>query len=253
MSSLATRSREFVSQGIAEQLVPLIQLHDEIRSEASLAVDLERASGRIQCGVPAFDPVTVVRSSGDLTIPFSRAVKALERCGLTTTSAASELRRRETDVTETAVGWLLGERSSSDPVAMLAHRGSSLVANAVLRANAEAVARAIAFDEWERAICPCCGGLPDFALVHATGRTLVCARCDTTWERVTAGCLGCGATRAPTIARIRSPFIGYTLTICNACGRYLKERPGHEACQPLVERALTAELDAAAERRGLRT
>jgi hypothetical protein len=40
--------------------------------------------------------------------------------------------------------------------------------------------------------------------------------------------------------------------ICHSCGRYLKERSGRPKHAPLVERALTAEMDAAAVRRGLR-
>jgi hypothetical protein len=40
--------------------------------------------------------------------------------------------------------------------------------------------------------------------------------------------------------------------VCHACARYLKERRGDGMLQPIIERALTVELDAAAERRGLR-
>jgi formate dehydrogenase maturation protein FdhE len=101
-------------------------------------------------------------------------------------------------------------------------------------------------------VCPSCGGAPDLAFVDGARRALVCSRCDTSWPVATRGCIGCEATGAPTIARVRSPYLGYDLVICHACGRYLKERVGRALHPPLVERALTAEMDAAAVRRGLR-
>jgi FdhE protein len=107
------------------------------------------------------------------------------------------------------------------------------------------------------AACPCCGGPPEFALVErATGqppaRRLICARCDAAWAVERAGCVGCGETEPPTLARVPSPALGYDLAICNACGRYLKERTADAPVDLVVERVLTAELDAAAEHRGLR-
>ena len=113
--------------------------------------------------------------------------------------------------------------------------------------------------EWNRSYCPCCGGSPDFSVRDDTvdgglerDRGLVCARCDTTWRTEALGCLGCGERESPTIARISSDALGYQLAICNACGRYLKEPAAPAPLDPLVERVLTAQLDAAAEARGLR-
>ncbi len=40
--------------------------------------------------------------------------------------------------------------------------------------------------------------------------------------------------------------------MCNACGRFLKERQRRGVNSLLVERAVTLELDLAAEQRGLR-
>jgi hypothetical protein len=54
------------------------------------------------------------------------------------------------------------------------------------------------------------------------------------------------------VARIANPELGYTLVMCSACGRFLKERPRRGIESLLVERAITTELDLAAEQRGLR-
>jgi hypothetical protein len=56
----------------------------------------------------------------------------------------------------------------------------------------------------------------------------------------------------PTLARVPSPYLGYQLAICNACGRYIKERRGALTHELFVERMLVAGLDEAAQQRGLR-
>ena len=73
-------------------------------------------------------------------------------------------------------------------------------------------------------------------------------------DRIPAGLgLGCDAVDSPTgIARISNPALGYDLMMCNSCGRFLKERPRRGLGSLLVERTITAELDVAAEQRGLR-
>ena len=128
-----------------------------------------------------------------------------------------------------------------------------LVGNALLRAASARVGAPASWRTWARSVCPCCGGAADIALIErGAQRTLVCARCDMQWRARRAGCLGCDAEMAPAIARITNPDLGYDLVICHSCGRYLKERSGRAHHPPLVERALTAEMDAAAVRRGLR-
>ena len=51
---------------------------------------------------------------------------------------------------------------------------------------------------------------------------------------------------------VNSYYLGYDLAICNACGRYLKERGGALRHELIVERTLVATLDEAAQLRGLR-
>lgn len=252
MTPVASRSREIVTQGITDQLGPVVQLLDELRAEMRPSADGRRVRERMAASLPAIDVTAAIRAAGDLSASFARAAKAFERAGVASTSASTALRQRRWNVVKEALAWAGGERPPSDPVAKLARRAGSLVGYAILSSTAEAVSPFVREVPWDRPTCPCCGGSADFALVNSSGRDLVCSRCDTTWTAPRSGCLGCGADSSPTIARIRSPFLGYTLAICNACGRYLKERAATEVCHPFVERALTVELDAAAERRGLR-
>jgi hypothetical protein len=46
--------------------------------------------------------------------------------------------------------------------------------------------------------------------------------------------------------------LGYTLVVCHACSRYIKEGPAVPAARLTAERALLETVDAAAKRRGLR-
>src|SRR5439155_13168772 len=133
----------------------------------------------------------------------------------------------------------------------LARTVAAVVGNAVLSRVAADVVTGFSLATWKRLNCPCCGASPDLALATDRRRTLVCWRCDTMWRTDRRGCLGCGADTSPTIARVASPYLGYELTICNSCGRYLKERRGAPTHALLVERALTLGLDEAAQQRGL--
>ena len=128
------------------------------------------------------------------------------------------------------------------------------VGNAILRRATSLVGRPVLWKEWARTVCPCCGSSPDFILTDGQVRTLVCARCDAEWSAPRNGCLGCDVAATPLqMARIANTALGYDLLMCNDCGRFMKERPRAGTAPFLVERAITAELDHAAERRGLRT
>jgi formate dehydrogenase maturation protein FdhE len=140
----------------------------------------------------------------------------------------------------------------ADPTKRVARRVASVVGNAVLARAASDVTAGVDLSAWRWPECPCCSGAPDLALCSDRQRTLVCWRCDTRWPAMHRGCLGCGAADAPTIARVPSPYLGYELAICNACGRYLKERRGAPSHDLLIERIIVAGLDAAAQQRGLR-
>jgi hypothetical protein len=258
------RNAHTLRQAIAELIAPVTQLDAELTREWVLALDVARARARLEGGAVAYEPLEVVGAAGNLLVPFVRATVALERSGLIADSDAVQARERRYQLMPLIASWLGGEPAPRDRARAAARRAAVLVAGSILRrastllrASVEpgapgpaGVQRALA--EWERPLCPACGGAPDFARRDGGKRALTCARCDSTWRTSALGCLGCGAQEAPTIARVTSAALGYLLTICNSCGRYLKEPMEALPVEPLVERALTEELDAAAEARGLR-
>jgi len=223
-----------------------------VRAEERAHVDVERARARITSGRHGFDVAPVLRAAGDLRTAFERTVTAFESTGIVSTAHAPALRRQSVDATTLVLAWANSESTPRDPALRVARTVAGIVGNAVLARASDDVAESFSFAGWTRAHCPCCGASPDLAMSTAAKRTLVCWRCDTQWRTTHRGCLGCGANGPPDVARVPSPYLGYELAICNACGRYLKERRGSPAHALLVERALTAGLDEAAEQRGLR-
>jgi hypothetical protein len=183
---------------------------------------------------------------------FDRCIDALEVAGLASSSAVTALRREGYDPRSLAIAWASGETAPVAPTQRLGQRAASLVASAILQSNARAITRGLSLDSWQLPICPSCGGAPDLAFMTGARRTLVCSRCDTAWPVSIHGCIGCKADAAPAIDRVRSSLLSYDLIICHSCGRYLKERTGKSKHPPLIERALTADMDVAAVRRGLR-
>lgn len=250
--TVLTRSRDVVSKGVADQFGPVLQLQQALRSSVRPVVDVKDAQARITSRRPGFDPVKILSRARTVVTAFDRCVDALEVAGLASSTAVTALRQQQHDARSLAISWAAGESTPAAATQRLAQKAASLVAGAILQSNARVIAQKVALEAWQRPVCPSCGGAPDLAFVEGAKRALVCSRCDTTWPVNTRGCIGCEATGTPTIARVRSPYLGYDLVICHACGRYLKERTGRALHPPLVERALTAEMDAAAVRRGLR-
>lgn len=251
-ATVITRSRDVVTKGVADQFGPVLQLQQALRTSVRPVVDVKDAQARIASRRPGFDPVKILSRARTVVTAFDRCVDALEVAGLASSTAVTTLRQQQHDARSLAISWAAGETAPSSSTQRLAQKAASLVAGAILQSNARVVMQKMSLDGWQRPVCPSCGGAPDLAFVDGVKRALVCSRCDTSWPVSTRGCIGCEATGAPTIARVRSPYLGYDLVICHACGRYLKERVGRAQHPPLVERALTAEMDAAAVRRGLR-
>ena len=227
-------------------------LQRALRSSVRPVVDVKEAQARIASRRPGFDPVKILSRARTVVTAFDRCVDALENAGLASSTAVTALRQQQHDARSLAISWAAGDSAPAGSTQRLAQKAASLVAGAILQSNARVVTQKLKLEAWDRPVCPSCGGAPDLAFVDGSKRALVCSRCDTSWPVSTRGCIGCEATGAPTIARVRSPYLGYDLMICHACGRYLKERVGKAQHPPLVERALTAEMDAAAVRRGLR-
>jgi hypothetical protein len=245
-------TREYAPGGIADELNPLVRVHAELARFRLGATRLKRARSNVADGRVAFDPNEVLRSAGDLDGSLGRVATAFEMCGLASPRELESFRKGYAIAQPLLKAWLVGERGSSDEGRRLALRAAALVGNAILRSAASQASKGVAFDEWKKTTCPCCGGPPDLAVRSDARRWLICARCDTRWQAPTLGCLGCEATRAPTFVRVDAIDLGYELLVCHACARYIKERRGDGMQSPIIERALTVELDAAAERRGLR-
>lgn len=251
MTTVADRSRQIVSRSLIDQLAPVLELYEQLRSGWPIAVDAADAFARVRAGRPAVDPKIVLDGAGDLTGPVSRALTALERAGVATTTDVYELSRGLHAATLMSA-WLDGDPLPPRAIHRTARRAAGLVGTALLRRASDIVAAAIAEAPRPLDCCPCCGGTPDISLVSSHERQLVCSRCDTIWPSAVRGCLGCRASAPPGLVRVKSPYLGYALVVCNSCGRYIKERSAGDDCIPLVERELTALLDEAAADRGLR-
>jgi hypothetical protein len=238
---------------LAEQFAPVLHVHTELVGSCSPAVEAEPAQRRIRNGQVAYDALRILRSCGDLLPRFVRVLDAFEVAGFVSNDDRRALLDGELDVDDLVSGWFTGDRTPRDPRRRVARQVAIVVGNALLRAASSRVGSPALWRGWARTVCPCCGGSPDIMLVErGAQRTLVCARCDAQWRAKRSGCLGCDTEVSPAIARITNPALGYDLVMCNACGRFIKERPRRGVESFIVERALTTELDLAAEQRGLR-
>lgn len=237
---------------IAEQIAPVAFLRAELLQRFAPSVDADAAGHRMRGGLPALEPEAVIDAVRGRVTAYVRACDAFEQATIASLAEARTARIRRDRVGEHIEAWLRGDRLPRNGADRLGRVAASFVAGCILEAARLRLPEDLPVDRWTRGCCPHCGGQPDLAIIHEHGRELVCARCNGSWHSVGSGCLGCGESRSPTLARIPSP-IGYRLAICNSCGRYVKERDaGEDAIDPFLERALTAQLDAAAEARGLR-
>jgi len=245
--------RPTVRSTLAEQYRPVLRVYEDIIGECEPLVDTEHAHSRIRSGHVGYEALRVLRSCGDPMPHYVRVLDAFEVAGLISNDDRRSLLDSELDVDDMISGWLTGDRTPRESRRRMARQAAIVVGNALLSAATTRLEPATAWKEWTRIVCPCCGGSPDIALrERGSQRTLVCARCDAQWRTPHQGCLSCRTVEEPTIARIANSELGYDLVMCNGCGRFLKERPRRGIESFLVERALTTELDLAAEQRGLR-
>src|SRR5215204_1142544 len=240
-----------VTAHVTEHLRPILELRETLAERWTLGVDAARARSRLAGGRVAFDPLEVLGAAGDLVVPFLHVTAAFERCGLATSEEGVRVRRHGFHVLPLLVSWLSDEPLPVDHIRRLGRLAAAVLGNSILSRAAAEVRAGLEVEEWSRPDCPCCGGAPEFVRREGHQRRLLCARCDTSWPANRGECAGCGASTEPTIARVVASDLGYVLTICNDCGRYLKERIEGPLAHPLLERLVTTELDAAAQHRGL--
>lgn len=252
MTTTKTLARESAPHSFADELAPIVHVHAALGRFRLGATRVKRARANLDAGRVAFDPAEAIRAATGLDASLSKVATAFEMCGLASSRELDSIRKNYSSAQPLLKAWLVGERGSSDAGRRLALRAVAILGNGVLRSAAAQVSKGISFAGWSHATCPCCGGSPDLAVRDASGRHLICSRCDSRWPAPTGGCLSCEASRPPTFVRVDTVDLGYELLVCHACSRYIKERPLDAMASPLVERMLTAELDAAAERRGLR-
>ena len=253
MSAASPPRPSTVRSTLAEQFAPVLRAHAGLMEGCEPQVDAEESQRRIRTGQVGYDALRVLGSCGDLLPRFVAMLDAFEVTGFVSNDDRRALLDGELDVDDLVSGWFTGDRTPRDARRRTARQVAILVGNAMLRAASTRVGPASVWKAWTRAVCPCCGGAPDIALIErGAQRTLVCARCDAQWRARRAGCLSCDPESEPALARIANPELGYDLVMCNSCGRFLKERPRRGIESFIVERALTMELELAAEQRGLR-
>ncbi|HEX7939955.1 MAG TPA: formate dehydrogenase accessory protein FdhE [Gemmatimonadaceae bacterium] len=233
-------------------MTPLVHAHAALGRFRLSPTRVKRARNNLSVGRVAFDTSEALRGVADLDASLARMGTAFEMCGLASTRELDSFRKSYQSAQPLLKAWLVGERGSSDPGRRLALRAIALVGNGILRSAAGQVAKGMSFTNWHHSTCPCCAGSPDMALKDDSVRELVCSRCDIRWPSPTNGCLGCEADRPPAFVRVDAVDLGYELLVCHACSRYIKERSPRGMESPMIERMLTADLDSAAERRGLR-
>jgi hypothetical protein len=242
-----------VRSTVAEQFAPVLKVHADLVTDCTAVVDPEAAQSRIRAGQVGYDALRVLRSCGDLVPHYVRVMDAFEVAGFVSNDDRRHLLDCDLDVDDMVMGWFTGDRTPREPRRRAARQAAIVVGNAFLRAASTRVGAPSVWRGWTRTACPCCGGTPDIVLrERGANRTLVCARCDAQWRAPHPGCLSCRTVGPPNIACIENADVGYDLVMCNSCGRFLKERPRRGIEALLVERALTTELDLAAEQRGLR-
>lgn len=247
-----TLGQQYTPNANDDELAPLVRVHGELGRFRLGTTRVKRARENVAEGRVAFDPNDILRAAGDLDGSLGRVATAFEMCGMASPRALESFRKGYAVAQPLLKAWLVGERGSSDEGRRLGLRAAALVGNAILGSAAQQSSKGADFKEWRKPTCPCCGGPPDLAVRSPDVRWLICARCDTRWQSPTSGCLGCESIRPPTFVRVDAIDLGYELLVCHACARYIKERKSDGMQSPILERALTVELDAAAERRGLR-
>lgn len=117
-----------------------------------------------------------------------------------------------------------------------------------LASQSQALIQLVPQEQWRRAICPICGGKPDFAYLDKErgARWLVCARCDTEWLFQRLECPYCDNKDQEKLKYYADDAALYRLYVCLQCKTYLKaidlRKTEADVLMPL-ERVLTVDMD----------
>jgi FdhE protein len=253
------------------ELADTVELHCELLkaqagaqvSAGSPALAGEKASGRLQQGVPLLPPES-------LGVDGRTLAGLCDQVGLIVAERRPELAEalarirawledRRDQIGAVAVEHLREGRVREGEEAGLDGQLLTFVLNNALRpflrAQAEALAPWVDDSVWYRGRCPICGGEPDMAaLERGSGRRrLLCSRCDSEWTFQRIGCPFCGNNDPRQLAYYLSDDQIYRLNVCEQCRRYLKTIDLRQVAGQRVlpaERILTVAMDVAARNAG---
>jgi Protein involved in formate dehydrogenase formation len=186
------------------------------------------------------EPARLARWATARVVPA--VVQATLAAGPPALAEAARRRLGAGTASDALAGWLAGEEL--EPVERYLARASLAPALEALDERAGA-ACVVAADAGGSSACPRCGGPPQLSYVAATGdslvsggRSLLCARCGSSWACSRSVCPGCGAARLMTYAEsftggvsangadhadARPMFPHLRIAACETCRRYLIE------------------------------
>ena len=116
-----------------------------------------------------------------------------------------------------------------------------------------ALVDAVDLSSWTAGYCPYCGWEPEFAVLTAGGRRLVCGRCAAEWVSDSIACPFCRNSDKASITSLATPDGQYRVSACDLCRRYLKaydQKPGARPLLLAYDTIATLPLDAAVQQRG---
>lgn len=118
---------------------------------------------------------------------------------------------------------------------------------------AEVVQQRPELAQWTRGYCAACGADPDFSVLTAGDRLLICSRCGLQWKFEPATCPFCRNEDRDRLSTFATADGKYQVQACEVCRRYIKAydaRRGGRPVMPLVDTVATLPLDAAAVQKG---
>jgi Protein involved in formate dehydrogenase formation len=168
---------------------------------------------------------------------------------------------RESQALEPLVRWWYESMASPERAGDAPIEGAENFEHALLLAmrpflarSAEVLLARVDCSAWTRAVCPMCGGHPDFGVWSTDGvRHLVCGRCTGQWRFAEEACPFCESCDPAHRRSFASPSRTYRVDACDKCQRYLKGFDGRAANRPLMlgfDAIATLPLDAAAIQQG---